>query len=391
MALVPIGYNVRSLVVRGGGTVLTVLSTAATVGVLAFLLCMQQGFSEMVQERGREDLAVLLRPGAKSEGESAFTRERAQIVLKETPEFATGAESQPLAAVEMFLAVSLEKTSGGKTNVPIRGVQPATFAIHGDDIRIVEGRRHDQGADELLVGKGLVDRIANCHVNDVLMLNLTPFRIVGVFEGRGSYHGELWGDVDRLQHALNAEEFNRVIGVLRPGASAAELNRRLKDDVRVPAKVQSEREYLANQTGELSEMLQFVGAFLGIIMGIGAVFTGTNAMLASIGARTHEIGILLATGFRPWAVFLSFLLESALLGLLGGIVGCAAVLTVSLVGLDIATTNFRTFTQVVFGFRFTPVVLLSAMSFAFVLGLLGGALPALRAARMRPTQALRRA
>ncbi len=195
----------------------------------------------------------------------------------------------------------------------------------------------------------------------------------------------------RLQAALQREEFSRVLAVLKPGVQAKDLDARLKDDVRVPAKVQSEREYLAAQTGDLSGMLIGVGGFLALVMGIGAVFTGTNAMLASIGSRTHEVGILLATGFRPMAIFVAFLFESALLGLVGGLIGCAVVLLVSLFGMEIATTNFTTFTQVVFGFRFTWQVLAAAVGFSLLLGVVGGTLPALRAARMTPTQALRRA
>lgn len=388
MALVPLTYNLRSLRVRLGGTAMTTLSIAATVGVLSFLLCMQQGFASMLETGGRDDLAVFLRPGAATEGESAFPRERAAIVVKESPEIALDDDGAPLAAAEMFLAVSLEQESGGKTNVPIRGVQAATFAIHGDQLRVADGRRYTPGADELLVGKNLVGRIANCHVGEVLVLNLTPFRIVGVIEGRGSQNAEIWGDADRLQAALQVGEFNRVIGVLKEGVTAATVAARLENDARTPAKVQSEREYLAAQTGTLSGLLRFVGLFLGAIMGIGAAFTGTNAMLSSISSRSHEIGILLATGFRPWAIFASFLFESAVLGLLGGLLGCVLILPFS--GLQFATTNFQTFTQVVFGFRFTPSVLLTAVTFAVALGLVGGALPALRAARMAPTRALRR-
>jgi putative ABC transport system permease protein len=390
MTLVPFRYNLRSVLVRGGATVLTVLSIAATVAVLAGILCLQKGFLDVMTQRGRDDLAVFLRPGANSEGESGIDLERARILLKETPEIALAPDGSPLAAAELFRAVSLDKTGGGKTNVPIRGVQPASFAIHGDALRIVEGRRNTPGADEMVVGRSLVDRIQNCHVGDHLVLNLTPFTIVGVFDADGSYRSEIWGDVDRLQHALQTPTYSRVLAVLKPGVAAKDLHERLKDDVRTPAKVQSEREYLIAQTGPLSTLLQIFGSFLAAIMGIGAVFTGTNAMLSSIGSRSHEIGILLATGFRPWAVFLSFVAESMLLGLIGGTVGCVPVWLL-LDGMQTGTTNFSTFTEIAFAFRCTPSVLAKAVAFALLLGLLGGAFPAWRAARMVPTRALRRA
>lgn len=388
MALVPLQYNVRSLWHRRGAALLTVLSIGATVAVLAGVLCLQQGFSSVQTERGRTDLAIFMRPGANSEGESAFDLTRAQIVLKETPEIAVDAKGAPLASAEMFLAASLPKNDGGKTNVPFRGVQQPTFAIHGDDFRIVDGKNFAAGTDEVIVGKALADRIQNCHVGDVLLVNMTPFRVTGVFEMRGSYRSEIWGDVDRLREALKTDMYNRIVAVLKPGVDAKQLHERLKDDVRAPAKVVTERAYLAAQTGALSGLLAGLGIFLSIIMGTGAIFTGTNAMLSLVASRTHEIGILLATGFRPWAIFASFLFEAALLGLYGGVVGCVLVLPLN--GMQTGTTNFQTFTEIAFAFRFTPTVVLVAIATALVLGLIGGAFPAWRAARLTPTQALRR-
>src|SRR5262249_27945423 len=218
----PFRYNLRSVLVRGGATLLTVLSIAATVAVLAGVLCLRQGFLGVMTQRGRDDLAVFLRRGANSEGESGIDLERARILVKETPEIATGADGSPLAAAELFRAVSLDKISGGKTNVPIRGVQPASFLIHGDALHIVEGRRKAPGPDELVVGRALVDRMQNCRVGDRLVLNLTPFTIVGVFDADGSYRSEIWGDVDRLQQALQTPNYCRVVAVLKPGVAAAD-------------------------------------------------------------------------------------------------------------------------------------------------------------------------
>jgi len=389
MALVPLHYNVRSLLVRSGNTVLCVFSIAATVAVLAGILSLQQGFATVFTERGRDDMVVLLRTGATSEGESAFDRERATIALKELPEFATDAQGQPRAAAELYMAMLLPRADGGETNVPLRGVQPNTFAIHGANWRLVQGRNVTPGTDEVVVGKALSERIRDCKVDDVLTLNVTPFRVVGIFESNGAYQTEIWGDVERFQQALKVDHFSRILGELRPGVTAADLATRLESDKRVPAKVLSEREYLSNQTGALTAMFVFLGGFLSVIMGLAAVFTGTNAMLSALAARTHEIGILLATGFRPFAVFVSFLFEAALLGLLGGAVGVLMVLPLN--GMQTGTTNFATFTEVTFAFRTTPLAMGIAVAFAVALGLVGGALPAWRAARMTPTQALRRA
>lgn len=389
MALVPFSYNARSLWARGSSTLMTVLSIAATVAVLAGMLSLQQGFATMFTSQGRTDLGVFLRPGATSEGQSSFPREFADILMKSTPEIQNGDDGRPLASGELFLAVRLAKMDGGETNVSIRGVQPRTFDVQGDRLQITDGNRFANGADEIVVGRALLGRIRDCAVGDTLMINTTPFKVVGAFTSTGQHESEIWGDADRLMAALERPNFSRVIATLRAGTDIEALSARLKDDRRVPAKVMTERDYLSSQTNALSVTLILVGAFLSVLMGLAAVFTGINAMLASITARTREIGILLSLGFRPWALFVSFLAEAMLLGVVGGLVGCLMVLPLN--GVQTGTTNFQTFTEVAFGFRATPTVLVTAILFSLLLGLIGGALPAWRAARMRPTEALRRA
>ena len=187
MALVPLRYNLRSLFVRSSATALTVCAIGATVAVLAGMLSLQQGFATLFQERGRADVAVFLRKGATSEGESGLTREQCDILTKEVPEVERNGNGAPLASAELFLAVRLRKFDGGETNVAIRGVEPLSFAVQGDDLRVVEGRRFEPGSDELIVGEGLLDRIANCRVGDVLRINTVTFRIVGTFAGKGGY------------------------------------------------------------------------------------------------------------------------------------------------------------------------------------------------------------
>ena len=386
--LVPLSYNLRSIFVRRSMTALTALGIGATVAVVAGLLALQQGFASLYTEHGREDVAVFLRPGATYEGDSIFSIDRGQQLAKSLPEAALDVNGQPLVSLECFLAVRRFKTDGGETNVPIRGVEPGTFAIRGEGLRVVEGRNFEPGSDEVIVGTSLLGRVQGCRLGDVVTLNTTPFRVVGVFESEGPYESEIWGDLRRMLETLGRYGPNRLIAKLAPEADLGALAARLADDPRVPAKVLTEREYLSSQTEQLSKALIFLSAFLGAVMGLAAVFTATNTMLASLAARTHEIGILLAAGFRPFPVFVSFLLEATLLGLLGGLVGC--LMTLPLNGIQTGTTNFQTFTEVVFAFRVTPTVLLSAVTFSLVLGLLGGAWPAWRAARMTPTEALRR-
>lgn len=388
MAFVPLAYTTRSLLERRASTALTVVAMGSTVAVLAGVLALQQGFQTLFTQSGRDDAIVLLRKGANSEGESGFPRDRADILLKSLPEVALDAEGKPLASGELYLAVRRFKETGGETNVPIRGVQQQTFAIHGERLRFVEGQRFSPGADEVVVGKSLVGRIRDCRLGAVIQLNTTPFRVVGIFEHDGPYASEIWGDADRMGEALERSGFSRIFAQVKPDTDLKALAARLEGDKQVPCKVQTERAYLSSQTAALSIVLLTLGTLLGIVMGTAAVFTGTNTMLAALAARTHEVGVLLAIGFRPFSIFLSFLLESTLIGLVAGVVGCLMALPLN--GVRTGTTNFQTFTEVAFAFRITPTVLVTAVSFSLVLGVVAGTVPAFFAARLRPTQALRR-
>ena len=392
--LVPIRYGLRSLFVRKSATILTVLGIAATVAILAGVLALRQGFLQLFEDAGRDDVAVFLRPGATSENQSFFRRELGDRLIKTCPEIALGPGGveggAPLASMECSLAVRRYRIGGSghdETNVPIRGVQPPTFAIY-DQVKVVEGRNFAPGNNEVIVGRKLVDRIQNCRLGDVVQLNLTPFKVVGVFASGGPFESEIWGDFERMSAALELEGPARVVARLKPGTDVESLSKRLKTDKETPAEVMTDRQYLETQTLALSIVLQFLGVGLSVIMGIAAVFTATNTMLSAVAGRTREIGILLSVGFRPIPIFLSFLFEAILLGLVGGAIGCLIALLVN--GIETGTTNFNTFTEVAFAFRVTPEVMANAVIFSLILGLLGGTVPAWRAARLEPTEAMRR-
>ena len=387
MALVPLSYNLRSLRVRKSSTLLTIISVGATVAIFAGVLALQQGFETLFRDSGRADISIFLRPGAVSEGESGIPPQKCEVLKKSLPEIAV-ADGVPLASAESFLAVRRRKMGGGETNVPIRGVEQMTFKIREGELEVVEGRRFSAGTDEVIVGEKLVGRIQGCELGETIWLNTTPFKVVGVFAHDGPFASEIWGDVKRMADALERPYYQRVVAVVRSDTDFEALAARMSDHKEVPAKVMDERSYYVTQTQALSGVLRGLGTFLAIIMGMAAAFTATNTMLAALSSRSHEIGILLSVGFRPFAIFLSFLFEAILLGLAGGVVGVFFAFLVN--GVETGTTNFRTFTEIAFAFRVTPEVLTQSVLFSLALGLLGGAWPAWRAARMRPVEALRR-
>jgi len=388
--MLPLRYSFRNVAVRRTSAALTVLGIALTVAVFAGVIALRDGFASVFDVGGDEDVVVLMRPGASSEGESVIRRHVGETVIKERSEFARDASGRPLAAMETFLAVYMETTKGGLTNVPLRGIQPMSLRLYEDaGAELVDGRWLEFGTDEVVVGEPLTDRMEGARIGDELVINLTPFKVVGVFRHPGSQNGEVWGDVERMMEALDREFFQRIYARVQPGADVQALAEELEAHPVTPLKLQTETDYLQAQTTLLSLTLQFLAGFLTLIMGALAILTAMNTMLASVGARTHEIGVLLAVGYGRGSVFLTFLLEAAAIGLLGGALGVLLVLPFD--GLETGLMNHDTFTDVSFAFQVTPRSVLVSFALAFFLGVLGGTLPAWRAARLSPVEALRSA
>ena len=384
---VPWTYPVRSLVVRWQAAVFSAIGIAMTVAVLCGVFALRNGLDAMLTETGAEDVVVYLRPGATSEGESGIPIDRVNE-YKVRPEVAKDDRGMPLAAGEGYLALFLERRDGGRANIPVRGVEEASLAIQGDHLRVVQGRAIAFGANELMVGRPIADRIANAGLGETLTINVTPFQVVGVFEHDGAYRSEIWGDVERIAAALERPVRNRVIAKIDTagGWTAAKVADELDDHKTLKSKVASERGYFASQT-ELTGVFQMLGLFLTVILGVAAVLGAANTMLAAIGARTREIGVLRALGFGGFSILVSFLLEAVLIGFAGGVVGALVVLPLN--GLQTGTMSWDTFTEVTFAFRVDAALLATAVLIAMGLGLLGGLVPSWRASRMKPVTALR--
>ncbi len=307
----PIGYSARNLTVRRSSTALTAIGIALTVGVFTGVVALYQGFVDLYRPRGSESAGIYLRPGASSEGESGVTREQANIIIKGADEIAKNANGEPLAAAEVYLAVYMNKLSGGRTNVPLRGVQRMSLELHASgNLDLLEGQWPTWGANEVVVGAGITGRIENCRVGDTIRLNLTDFKVVGMFEHDGMYRGEIWGDAENMMTALERPVFQRIIAECKPGTDFETLGATYRDNKQTPLKFISEREYLSSQTTMLGPTLLYLAGGLIVIMGTAAILGAIITMLATVTARTHEIGVLLAIGFPRGSVFRAFLMES---------------------------------------------------------------------------------
>ncbi len=383
---VPARYHLRSLLVRRTATGLTVLSVGFSVATLVLVLALARGFEISLADTGRTDNVIFLRKGATSEGESGLGRDAARTLLAR-PEIAAGPDGRPLATGEMYAGISLDKSGGGMTNVSIRGTVPWILDAR-DGVRISEGRMFRPGSEEIVVGRSLTERVKGCRVGGAIEFAGRTMSVVGILDGSGSApDSEIWGDVEVLLQVFKRGGFSTVFARLRDGGGLAALALDLEGDPRLQAKAIAERDYFRQQAGPQSRFFRIMAYFLASVMAVGAIFGSTNTLLASIAGRTREIGTLLAIGYLPRHIMLGFLLEALAIGVLGGFVGVALAWPVN--GVATGTTNWITFTEQAFAFAITWDVVRDAVFFAGFVGVIGGIVPAIRAAGLPPTEALR--
>lgn len=386
MAL-PFTYNLRNLAVRRGASLFTVFGIACVVAVLAVMLALAAGFQNAVASTGDSRNALILRDGATTEIESAIDR-GAVDTIRSLPVIPRSAEGMRLAAAEMVLVLNHPKRGGGSTNVTLRGLTEASTFVR-PELEMVEGRLFAPGTAEIVIGRQLAARLEGSEVGSTIKQAGREWKIVGIFGTAGSaFESEIWGDAEILLSALNRRIFQSLTVRFPTPEGIEALRAELGRDPRFKTlQVLREDEYYAAQSASLTLFMKTLGIFISVVMAIGALFGALNTMYASVAQRTREIGTLRAIGFGPVAIFLSFLGESVVLGLAGAILGCLLALPVN--GIATGTTNWATFSEVAFTFQITAGVLGTGIVFGIAMGVIGGALPALRAARLPIVEALR--
>jgi putative ABC transport system permease protein len=383
---VPIQYNLRNLAVRRTATLMTAGGIGLVVAILVLTLALAHGFQATLVSTGRMDNAIVIRAGSNSEIQSGLTRDQARIILadagvRELP------DGSPLGSRESVVLSNLTRRGGGSSNITVRGVDERVLTLR-PDVQMVRGRFFQPGTDEVIVGAPISQRFMNCEIGAILRFGARDFTVVGIFDAGGSGFGsEVWGDAGTLMPLFDRNNFSSVtVRIANPTAFDA-LKKRLEADPRLKVDVFRERSYYDNQSTAVATVIRVVGIFLVIVMATGAIFGALNTMYAAVGARTREIGTMLALGFTPRAIQASFILESVMLSLAGGVIGC--VLAMPINGMSTGTTNWSTFSEVAFQFRITPQILVTGLVASVVLGVIGGYFPARNAARRVISEALR--
>src|SRR4030043_1848297 len=386
---IPFSYSLRNLLTRRFTTFLTASGMALVVFVFAVILMLAEGLQKTLVETGSYGNRVFLRKGSSSEVVSGVTIQQASI-LETFPETAVGPKSQRLLAKEVVVLVALTKKGSDKpSNVVLRGIDENSLFLRSQ-VRLVEGRLPRMGTNEVIAGASIVRRFKDIGIDQTLYFGTRQWRIVGVFEaGNTGFSSEIWGDADQFMQAFRRNGYSSVIFRLQDFSEFQNVKSRIENDPRLTIEVKRETKYYEDQSEMMAKFLRVLGISLTIIFSIGAIIGAMITMYSAVANRTAEIGTLRALGFRRRSILLAFLAESLLLGFIGGFVGLFFASFMQFI--TVSTLNFQTFSELAFKFTLIARIIIEAMAFALIMGLIGGVLPALRASRMNIVDALRAA
>ena len=386
---VPFSYVARNLFARRLTTLLTAGGMALVVYVFATVLMLAAGLQKTLVSTGQDDNVVVIRRGSQTEVQSGIDRLQAGIV-DSLPDIAVGPDGKRLVSREPVVLINLPKRSTGKAaNVVIRGVTSAGLALR-PQVELVEGRMVRPGTAEVIAGRAIATGFQGAGVGETLRFASRDWTVVGVFDaGRTGFDSEIWGDAEQMLQAFRRTGYSSMLFRLADPGRFDAVKTEIENDPRLTLEAKRETRFYADQSEALSRFLSYLGTGISVIFSIGAIIGAMITMYASVASRTAEIGTLRALGFSRAAILTAFLGESLLLGLIGGILGLAGASVMQ--ALTISTTNFQTFAEIAFSFTLTPGIVAASLSFALVMGFVGGVLPAARAARLRIVDALRAA
>jgi ABC-type antimicrobial peptide transport system permease subunit len=386
---IPVAYVFRNLWTRKLTTVLTAAGMGLVVFVFAAVLMLDAGLRKTLVSTGSVENAVLLRQASQTEVQSFIFRDQASLI-ETMPEVARGDGGAPLVSKELLVLIAIPKGSGDKpANIVVRGMPPMGFTLR-PQVRIVDGRAFRPGSSEIVVGRAIAAGFEGTGIGESLRFAGRAWTIVGHFEGgQSAFDSEVWGDAEQMLQAFRRVAYSSALARMNSAGDLDAFKARVGGDQRLLLDVKREPAFYEEQSRALSGFIRYLGVSLSVVFSIGAMIGAMITMYASVANRTGEIGTLRALGFRRSHILAAFLLESMLLALLGGAGGL--VLASFLQAFTLTTMNWQSFSQLAFGFHLTPGIVAATVAFSLFMGLVGGFLPSVRAARLEIVDALRAA
>ncbi|HZH82618.1 MAG TPA: ABC transporter permease [Phototrophicaceae bacterium] len=388
MMQIPLKYILRSSVSRRLTTVITILGVALVVFVFSAVLMMANGVQKTLRSTGSDDNLIVVRKAALSEIMSIIDREAAGIMVN-LPQVMRFPDGTPMTSKEVVVIINLNKLgSAGIGNVTVRGVEEAAFQLR-PQVRIVEGRTFRWGSREVIAGAGITHRFAGAQIGEKVKFGGDFWTVVGIFDSEGSgFDSELWGDLDQIADAFKRSSLSTVTLRLKNPDDFSDVASAFESDNRLQYFVpKREKRFFEEQSEMMAKFIRILGIFITIIFSTGATIGAMITMYGAVANRTVEIGTLRALGFFRRSILLAFLMESLVLSFGGGLLGLGIASLLQFV--TISTLNFGSFSELAFSFALSPGIVATSLGFSLLMGLIGGFLPAIGAARLNIVQALR--
>lgn len=384
---IPLFYSLRNLWARKLTTGLTAAGMGLVVFVFSAMLMMADGLRKTLVETGSPDQVVVLRRSAGTEVQSAIDRYQASIVEIQ-PEVALDDDGEPLLAKEAVVLISLPKRGTRKeAYITVRGIGPKSLALR-PQVKLVAGHLPKPGTLEILASQSVAKRCEGGGLGETLTFGLRSWRVVGIFDaGNTGFSSEIWVDVDQLMQTFRRNAYSSILFRLRDPTRFERLKLRLEGDPRLTLEAKRENRYYADQSELMAKFLRILGLSLTIIFSLGAIIGAMITMYGAVATRTPEIATLRALGFQRRSILSAFIVESISLGAIGGALGLFFASLLQF--LTVSTMNFQTFSELAFQLTLNLDTAWKAMSFALIMGFVGGVLPALKASRMNIVEALR--
>ena len=380
--------NFKSLPQRVGTSIVIVIGIAGVVAVLVSVLAMSTGMLETMEHSGRDDRAIVMRNGSASESGSALSRDAARLV-QDAAGVKRDSAGKPIASAESVRLANVFRKDGAEVSVTVRGTGPQLAALR-PEVKIIQGRMFRPAVTEMIVGKAANAEFKNMNIGDRIRTRGATWTIVGMFTSDGDSHESgLMADAETLIAADQRGGFQSVTVLLESPAAFQKFKDSITSNPALAVDVSREREYYRRQSETIGKVIYIIAYVVGGIMAIGAIFSALNTMYSAVSARLREIATLRAIGFGATAMVMSVLAEALLLALIGGTIG-AVIAWLFFNGHQVSTSaGGNAAGHLIFELSVSPALIATGIIWACTIGLIGGLLPAVRAARLPVATALR--
>ncbi|MCP4570048.1 MAG: FtsX-like permease family protein [FCB group bacterium] len=387
--MIPVSYTIRNIAGRKITSTLTILGIGLVVFVFIGSQMLSAGLEETLVATGTDGNVIAIRQASQTEVMSIINYDQAQI-FSASPEIAKDENSEYLYTNEVYVLINVFGRDGGdEANVVARGITDKSFALR-PMIKLAEGRMWQDAGSEIIAGKSAAERFLGCGLGETVRFGARDWTVVGIMDAEGSaFDNEIWGDINQLSDAFRRPIYSSITIRMNDTTQFESLKKRIEDDPRLPLELKREKDYYKAQSRTISAFLSIAGGMISFIFSLGAVIGAMITMYAAVANRTREIGTLRALGFGRLSILTTFLFESILISTAGGIIGLLAASFLRM--LRISTTNWDTFSEIAFNFDLSASIALSGLMFAAIMGIIGGFLPAARAAMLKIVDSLRSA